>query len=110
MLKTILLLLFSVNLYSNIPTTPDTLIGSCFKFDKDHIVSIALPDGTTEKFRFKFARECGHYFEGSFYDAPKLYALNGSQAKLEVIDASNVVMMNTNGEIIDDNTFKRVRR
>jgi len=87
--------------------TPGLLnIGSCFKFDKDHIVSIALPDGTTEKFRFKFERECGHYFAGSFYDAPKLYAMNGSEAKLEVIDASNVVMMNNSGEIIDGNTLQ----
>jgi len=107
MLKTILLFLYlPLTLYSNIPTAPDTLIGSCFKFDTSHIVSISLPDGTTEKFEYRFARECGHYFTGSFYDAPKLYALNGSEAKLQTIDASASVMMNSSGTIIDGNTLQ----
>jgi len=86
--------------------TPDVLIGSCFKFDKQHIVNISLPDGTTESFEFRFSRECGHYFVGSFYDAPKLYALNGSEAKLETIDASDSVMMNNNGEIMDGGSLQ----
>ncbi len=85
--------------------TADTFVGSCFKTDKQHMVSIALPDGTTESFEFKFARECGHYQAGSFYDAPVLYALNGSESKLEVIDASDSVAMNGSGEIIDSNTL-----
>ena len=87
-------------------TTPDSLgIGYCFKFDKQHIVNIALPDGTTESFEFKFEKECAHYNIGSFYDAPKLYALNGSEAKLETIDASESVSMNNSAEIIDSNTL-----
>jgi len=87
-------------------TTPDTLIGSCFKFDKPHRVNISLPDGTTEKFEFRFAAECRHYFVGSFYDAPVLYALDGSTAKLEAVDASDSVMMNNYGQIIDSLTLK----
>jgi len=86
--------------------TPDVLnIGYCFKFDKQHIVNISLPDGTTESFEFKFERECGHYFAGSFYDAPKLYALNGSEAKLETIDASDTVAMYNDGNILDSQSL-----
>ncbi|MCD6258509.1 MAG: RHS repeat protein, partial [Helicobacteraceae bacterium] len=87
-------------------TTPDTLgIGHCFKFDKDHIVHINMPDGSSERFIFKFEKECGNYSLGSFYDAPKLYALNGSEAKLETLDASDTIAMNSAGEIIDANTL-----
>ena len=88
-------------------TTPDKLgIGYCFKFDKSHMVNIFLPDGTTESFEFRFERECGNYVIGSFYDAPKLYALNGSTAKLETIDASDSVAMDNGNTIIDGNTLE----
>jgi RHS repeat-associated protein len=86
--------------------TPDVLIGSCFKTDKQHIVNVSLPDGTTESFEFKFARECGHYYVGSFYDAPILKPLNGTTATLEVIDASDSVSMNNSGEIIDGSSLQ----
>ncbi|CUV66609.1 hypothetical protein BN3087_960003 [Sulfurovum sp. enrichment culture clone C5] len=85
--------------------TPDTFIGNCFKFDKSHQVNISLPDGSTETFEYRFERECGNYFEGSFYDAPKLYALNGSEAKLEAIGASDSVSMSSSGEIIDGSSL-----
>ena len=86
--------------------TSDTLgIGYCFKFDRQHIVNISLTDGTTESFEFRFANECANYAIGSFYDAPKLYALNGSTAKLETIDASDSVSMSNGGEIIDSQTL-----
>ena len=86
--------------------TPDTLIGSCFKTDKQHIVNISLPDGTTESFEYKFARECGHYFVGSFYEAPILLPLNGTEAKLTVITASSdAVMMNNSGELFNGRTL-----
>ena len=85
--------------------TSDTLFGFCFKFDKQHLVNVTLPDGSTESFEFRFARECAHYALGSPYDAPKLYALNGSEARLETIDASDLITMNSNGEIIDSNTL-----
>lgn len=86
--------------------TPDVLIGSCFKFDKSHQVSISLPDGITEKFEYRFEVECRHYFTGSFYDAPVLYALNGSEAKLKTLDASDSVMMTDNSELIDGDTLR----
>ncbi len=87
--------------------TPDVLIGSCFKTDKQHIVNIALPDGTTESFEFKFSRECGHYFVGSFYDAPILLPLNGTEARLEVIMASSdAVMVNNRGELFNSRTLE----
>ena len=81
--------------------TPDRLIGYCFKPDASHIVNITLPDFTTESFEIKFARECGGYMAGSFYDAPKFYALNGSTAQLEASDSPQSVTINNSGEIID---------
>ncbi len=86
-------------------TTPDVLVGYCFKDKKQHIVNIALPDGTTESFEFKFRDECRHYFPNHFYDGPVLKPLNGTTAKLEVIDASDTVMMNDYGELIDSQTL-----
>jgi RHS repeat-associated protein len=87
-------------------TDPDVLVGSCFRDKRQHIVNISLPDGTTERFEFKFAVECAHYFTGSFYDGPVLKPLNGTTATLSVLDASNTVMMNSYGEIIDSQTLQ----
>ncbi len=87
--------------------TPDVLIGSCFKTDKQHIVNVSLPDGTTESFEFKFEYECRHYFVGSFYEAPILVPLNGTEAKLEVINAPiDSVMVNNKGELFNGRTLE----
>ncbi|MEA2048886.1 MAG: hypothetical protein U9O64_10640 [Campylobacterota bacterium] len=69
-------------------------------------MNVSLPDGTTESFEFKFAHECWHYFVGSFYEAPILKPLNGTEAKLEVMTASSdAVMMNNSGELFNGRTL-----
>jgi len=102
----------NVKVEENIPpgeewkTDPDVVVGYCFRDKKQHLVNISLPDGTTESFEFKFAVECAHYFPNHFYDGPVLKPLNGTTAKLEAVDASDTVMMNDYGEIIDSSTLK----
>ncbi|WP_373033810.1 immunoglobulin-like domain-containing protein, partial [Sulfurovum sp.] len=76
-------------------------IGYCFKPKKQHIVNISLPDGTTESFELKFEIECAHYFPNNPYDAPKYYALNGSEAKLEPIGTSDATSMDNYGRLLD---------
>ena len=79
-----------------------SIVEYCYRPNRQHIVNVALPDGSSESFEYKFENECGKQ-KGSTYDAPKLYALNGSTAKLEASDpsVSDTIYMNDNGELMD---------
>ena len=82
-------------------------LGLCFKTHKHHIVNISLPDGSSEKFEYKFARECDYgYNYTAPWDAPILEPLNGSEAKLEVIDASSTVFVTQQNELLDTHTLE----
>jgi len=81
-------------------------LGNCFKPKKQHIVNVSLPDGTTESFEYKFAKECDHgYNPGQFWDAPILKPLNGTEATLKALDTRSV-MVTPDGKLMSGLDFQ----